>query len=201
MAWDFGDTLCDERFMRQGPERAPGWAANHAFDAVLTEGGRDRAWNLGQIGMNDLVGPLSERLGLPRAIVARRLRSCWRGIVWFEEAHRWLRELDGVVPQVVVTVNPHEFHGIAAACGLDVMVDLIVTSAEVGSESKVRQVDVARSCLDLAPGIERTLLIDNKQANIDEFVRAGGQGHCFDVESRGSLSRLLGQLTPITAAP
>ncbi len=88
--------------------------------------------------------------------------------------------MNGVVPQAVVTVNPWEFEGIAVACGLVPLVDVIVTSAELGTRSKVSMAHRARELLGLDVDLSATLLIDNKQANVDEFVAAGGRGFHFD---------------------
>ena len=128
LCWDFGDTLVDERFMRIAPPGVPEWP--QVYEAVL----EDRAdwlssWDLGRGSLNDLVAPLAERVPISRAEIAHHLRSVWGQITWFHDSREWIERLDGDVAQAIVTVNPHEFSGIARACGLDAIVPVIVTSA------------------------------------------------------------------------
>lgn len=174
VCWDFGDTLVDERFMRIAPEGVPEWAS--VYEAVLAE----RAewldgWDLGRGSLNDLVAPLAERLPMTHAQVVHHLRMVWGQITWFADSRAWVDRLVGKIPQAVVTVNPHEFSGIARACGLDVRVPVIVTSAELGTLSKVAMAQHARNVLGLRPGLSTTVLVDNEQHNIDEFTTSGGQ--------------------------
>jgi len=193
VAWDFGDTLVDEQLMRIPPPGVPEWtdAINSLWEA---DGWADR-WGLGAVSMNELVLPLAQRLPMSPSEVARFLRATWRSPRMLEPAASWLARLQGVVVQVIVTVNPHEFHGVAAATGLDAQVDLIVTSADVGSASKVEQAQQARRWLGLSEGLTTTLLVDNKVSNIAEFRQCGGQAVLF-VENDTALDGLLDPLVP-----
>jgi FMN phosphatase YigB (HAD superfamily) len=177
VAWDFGDTLVDEQLMRIPPPEVPEWtdAINRLWDA---DGWAER-WELGEVSMNELVLPLAERLPMSPIQVARYLRATWRSPRMLEPAASWLYRLRDVVTQVIVTVNPHEFHGVAAATGLDSHVDLIVTSADVRSTSKVVQARQARRWLGLDEDLTSTLLIDNKATNTAEFCEHGGQAVLF----------------------
>ena len=140
--------------------------------------------------MNELVVPLAEPLPMSPNQIARYLRATWRSPRMLEPAAGWLHRLRDVVAQVIVTVNPHEFHGVAAATGLDSQVDLIVTSADVRSTSKVVQAQQARRCLGLDEDLTSTLLVDNKEANIAEFCEHGGQAVLF-AENDTALDDLL----------
>ncbi len=174
VCWDFGDTLVDERFMRLPPDGVPQWA--EVYEAVLAE--RPDwvdGWNLGRGSINDLVAPLAERLPMSEASIAAHLRAVWGRITWFTDARDAVERLDGHVAQAVVTVNPHEFAGIATACGLDRLIGLIVTSAELATMSKATMTVRARELLGLPAGLSTTILIDNRLDNIAEFDAAGGQ--------------------------
>ncbi|MDJ0767232.1 MAG: hypothetical protein QNJ12_00505 [Ilumatobacter sp.] len=194
VCWDFGDTLCDERFMRIPPDEVPQWTA--VYDGVVDAHPAWVAdWMLGRASLNDLIAPLAEKLPMSRAAIARHLRAVWRRIAWFPEARAWLERLDGAVPQAVVTVNPWEFAGIAAACGLDRHVDVIVTSAEIASESKVAMALRARELLALSGDLSTTLLIDNRSDNVDEFVGAGALAIRYEPGTfEREAARLLGPL-------
>ncbi|MCP3853210.1 MAG: hypothetical protein GY698_00565 [Actinomycetia bacterium] len=123
--WDFGDALCDETFQRISPPRVPQWP--EVYEQVLAE--RPdwvEGWNLGRGSMNDLIEPLAQRLAMTPGQVSRHLRAVWHQIVWFDEAMEWLRLLESRVAQAIVTVNPWEFSGTAAATGLEQMVDVVV---------------------------------------------------------------------------
>ena len=107
----------------------------------------------------------------------------------------WVRRLDGVVLQAMVTVNPHEFWAMAALGELDQLVDVIVTSAEVHSLSKVVMAERARDLLGLDAGLSTTLLIDNILANTDDFADADGQTITFTPAGFApQAERLLGPL-------
>ena len=178
VCWDFGDTLVDERFMRIPPAGVPEWTG--VYDRVVdARPGWVDDWMLGRASLNDLIEPLAAELSMSRTEISRHLRAVWAETEWYPEVRVWVERLNGVIPQAVVTVNPWEFDGIASACGLLPLVDAIVTSAELGTRSKVTMVHRARALLALPPGVSTTLLIDNKAANVDEFVAAGGLGVHF----------------------
>ena len=99
---------------------------------------------LGEVSMNELVVPLAERLPMSPIQVAVSSASNVAVASHARAGCDLARRLRDVVAQVIVTVNPHEFHGVAAATGLDSQVDLIVTSADVRS--------TRRSCKPVRPG-------------------------------------------------
>jgi len=195
VCWDFGDTLVDESFMRIAPPGVPGWSAAYerCFNADPTYADR---LDLGQTTLHELIQPLAARLAMTPAQIARHLRSVWTQIRWFPAAEHWVSTLDGKILQAVVTVNPTEFSGIAVACELDQLVDVIVTSADVGSLSKPVMARRARELLGLPDGLETTLLIDNKSHNTDAFEHEGGQVFLFRpidhaVDAEGELAAVL----------
>ena len=186
VAWDFGDTLVHERFMRVAPENVPDWGT--IYDRFFTEHPEfEDRWMLGRASMIEMIPWLAEHSGLSGAAVGRHLREVWTRIEWFEPSHRWLRGLSGRVSQAVVTVNPFEFSGIAAACGLDPHVDVIITSADIAQTSKPAMARVARHVLGLPLGLETTLLIDNRPDNIEDFLGAGGRAIRFDPDEPTAL--------------
>lgn len=197
VCWDFGDTLVDERFMRLAPDGVPQWGA--VYDEVLAERSDwVEAFDLGHGSINDLVGPLAARLPMTEAQIVGHLRRVWGRITWYGDAQDWVDRLIGKVAQAVVTVNPHEFSGIARACGLDHRIPLIVTSAELGTLSKVAMADHARAVLGLAPGLTTTVLIDNKAENTEEFSSAGGRAVLYEPDS-GCLD-VLSDMVPISSS-
>lgn len=178
VCWDFGDTLVDERFMRIPPPDVPEWT--DVYDNYLDQHPAwDEAWMLGKASLNDLIAPLADQLPMTRPEVSHHLRAVWWQIEWYPEVRAWLERLNGEMLQAVVTVNPWEFEGIAAACGLVPLVDVIVTSAEVGSASKVVMARRARELLGLDDRLDATLLIDNRLDNVEEFRQSGGRAFHF----------------------
>lgn len=182
VCWDFGDTLVHERFMRICPPGVPEWEP--VYDAVV-DARPDwvNDWMLGRAVMTELIPWLAAELPMTPTAIARHLREVWNQIVWFPDAREWIGRLDGVVAQAIVTVNPFEFSGISVACGLDPLVDVIVTSADLATHSKVEMTEHARRLLGLPPGLDSSVLIDNKLANIDEFAAAGGPTIHFTPET------------------
>ncbi len=195
VCWDFGDTLVDELFMRLAPAGVEDWP--HRYEAMVADNAAlFNELDHGRASMNDLIDPLAERLSMPRPQIARHLRTVWHRIAWFPSVARWVERLgDAGVLQAVVTVNPHEFHGMAVACGLDRMVDVIVTSAEIADLGKPPMAERARALLGLPAGLATTVLIDNKSHNIEDFEAAGGRAILYTPEDfEGRADRELGQL-------
>lgn len=179
VCWDFGDTLVHERFMRIAPPDVPDWEA--VYDRFFDEHPEfEAAWMIGEAVLNDMIPWLAEHTAMASSDVSRHLRLVWNEIEWFDASQQWVRRLNGRTQQAVVTVNPFEFSGISAACGLDPLVDVIVTSADVGRLEKSAMANEARSILGLPAGLGTSLLIDNKQHNIDEFRAEGGHAILFD---------------------
>ncbi len=179
VCWDFGDTLVDEQFMRVAPADCPEWTDVYA-SVVDDHRAQIDAWDLGVGSVRGLVPLLAPHLNMSRPAISRHLIANLCRIEWFPEAKRVIDALDGQVLQAIVTVNPHEFWAMAVATGIDRLVDCIVTSADVASLSKVVMAEAARETLGLETGIATTLLIDNKQHNIDDFVSAGGNAQLYE---------------------
>ncbi len=178
VCWDFGDTLVDELFMRAAPRECPEWT--QAFEQMVA----DRpdlfdAWDLGRATVNDAAIAMRQYVDLTPKQIARQMTANFADIHWFPEVRTLVERLARTYTQAVVTVNPHEYWAFAAGIGLMPLVDVHVTSAEVASASKVVMVERAREVLALPPGIDTSLLIDNKAHNIDEFTAGGGQGWWF----------------------
>lgn len=176
VCWDWGDTLVDELFMQIAPAGCAEWTEVYAQVSIDHSELFDEMFS-GRESMNALVEILHSRLpSLGRRAIARHIRAVWHQIVWFPETRAWVERLRNAdVVQAIVTVNPHEFHGMAVTCGVDLLVDVIVTSAELADFSKPVMAKRARELLGLSPGLGSTLLIDNKHHNTAAFVEAGGQ--------------------------
>lgn len=191
VCWDFGDTLVDQTFMRRVPSDIPGWAT--AYETVRQRTDQADRWDLAESTMRELATLLAAELGMNPGRIWRQLAHNLVTIDPFEESIELMRELQGNVLQAIVTVNPHEFSAMAVACGLHELVDCIVTSADLASLSKVDMANAARSMLQLTPGLSTTLLIDNKEPNVTEFIGAGGMGWVFDRRTfAADRSRLFG---------
>ena len=186
VCWDFGDTLIDERMMWTAPDGFPQWPV--VYTRMFDENAEwiDR-WMVGDAVMNEMVPWLATETGMSRAAVSRHLRWTWTQGQWFESSRHWVDRLNGRTLQAVVTVNPYEFSGVAATIGIDALVDIIITSADVGREEKSALAQEARRLLGLDVGLGTSLLIDNKQHNVDEFRAAGGHAIFFDTTEPDAL--------------
>lgn len=173
ICWDFGDTLVDQTFMQYAPEGVPEWPEAYRTAFKADPDFVDQL-NLGEAALNDLIEPLAELVPMSRAAIARHLREVCNRIEWLPGMRELVTELNGEVLQAIVTVNPHEFGPMAVACGLDPLVDVIVTSADAVSLSKPVMARRARHLLGLSPELSTTLLVDNDEFNVDEFMGEGG---------------------------
>lgn len=182
VCWDFGDTLVDETFMQYAPDGVPEWPEAYRSAFTADPDFVDRL-NLGEASLHDLIDPLAGLVPMSRADIARHLRTVFARIEWLPGMRDLVTDLDGRVHQAIVTVNPHEFMAMAVACGLDPLVDVIVTSADVVSLSKPVMARRARHLLGLSPGLSTTLLVDNNEFNVDEFLSDGGLAIRFSPET------------------
>lgn len=173
VCWDFGDTLVDETFMQYAPDGVPEWPEAYRAAFAADPNFADQL-DLGEASLHDLIEPLAARVPMSHPEIARHLRSVFDRIEWLPGMRELVTRLNGKVLQAVVTVNPHEFGAMAVACGLEPLVDVIVTSADAVSLSKPVMARRARHLLGLSPDLSTTLLVDNKAINVDDFYAEGG---------------------------
>jgi FMN phosphatase YigB (HAD superfamily) len=174
LLWDFGDTLVDERFLWTCPSGVPGWRDCYR---ELTTGELGRRWNCGSARFDELAREMSSRLGMSTAAVIAHAQSCSADIRFFE--HAWAAARSRALPQALVTVNPHEFRDwIVPNYRLSDHFDAIVVSAEQGCESKADLCDAAVKLLG-CDDRSAALLLDNIEANVDEWRSRGGSAYWF----------------------
>lgn len=175
LLWDFGDTLCHERFFHEVPSDVPGWPA--AWDALEPRGVHDQ-WYRGELSTADVARLVAGELECEPAAIERMMRRACRGIREIEGAFEFARARR--LPQAIVTVNPDLFTtDIVPALELDRWFDPIVTSWEERTLDKAELCDVALSRMPGGFVRARALLIDNKEANVEGWRRRGGRGYVF----------------------
>jgi FMN phosphatase YigB (HAD superfamily) len=182
ICWDFGDTLVDERWMRRPHPSYSAWADR--YDEVLAEDpGWVSAWERGQASVDELIDRLQDATGLPRASIESHIAGSCEDLRFFDVPRRALEGLRGQVSQACTTVNPDVFSRyVVPAYGLEALFDVVVTSWETGLVDKSALARRARMALGRSESLGTTLLIDNKAANVDEFIEAGGFGYHFKRE-------------------
>lgn len=171
LLWDFGDTLCDERFIwSSGPE----W--QNAYDRF--DDGFADDWNTGRMDDLAFARELTQYISMTAEEIVAHMRDCCGHIEFYEFTYSFFRNKR--LPQAIVTVNPSlwsEF--ISPRYALHEVADVIVTSWEEGTTHKGLLCNVAlgRFAETFEPG--ESLLIDNKAANIDAWKAKGGLGYQF----------------------
>ncbi|MGI9328969.1 MAG: hypothetical protein ACR2PZ_27375 [Pseudomonadales bacterium] len=172
LLWDFGDTLCDERFIwGSGPE----WMEIYeTFD----DDGIGAAWSLGEIGLTEFASALSRRMNRStESIIAHMTERC-NHIHFFEKTYAFFQARH--LPQAIVTVNPDLFSDvIVPICGFEADCKVIVTSWEERTIDKRVLNRIAMERLKINCGNDAALLIDNKKLNVDAWVDAGGVGYHY----------------------
>ena len=190
--WDFGDTLVDERWMRIAPAGFPDWSAVWV-DVITPEFAL--AWDTGEIGVADVVGRVAERLQMPFDEAMAHAEWCCSQIRFFAKPMEIAR--NSRLPQGIVTVNPDLFNmWVMPEYDLEQLFRPIITSWEHGSIDKGILCTAAINALDEPVLPNETLLIDNKQQNLDAWTAKGGLGYLFTTEEQferdlqGDLSEL-----------
>lgn len=174
LLWDFGDTLCDERFI---------WSTNarwmSAYADFETNGGM--AWCAGQLELETYAERLAPVVGLAPSEVVAHMRARCASITWHDAA--WTRFRARHLPQAIVTVNPPLFSDtIVPLHGLYRYADVIVTSWEEGTNDKATLCSVALQRLGAAFAPESALLIDNKRDAVEAWQARGGLGYVFTTD-------------------
>lgn len=172
LLWDFGDTLCDERFIwSSGPE----WM--DAYETFAGDG-VGAAWSLGEIDTREFAAELSKRMELDaESIVAHMIERC-NHIEFFAQTYAFFKARH--LPQAIVTVNPDIFSDIIVpVCEFASSCDAIVTSWEERTTDKRVLGELAIDRLGLSCENGEALLIDNKRSNIDDWISVGGAGYRF----------------------
>ncbi len=174
LLWDFGDTLCDERFIwNSGPE----WMA--IYDTF--DDGLGQAWCLGEVDTPAFAAELATRMTLSAEVIATHMRERCNHIVFHPFTYAFFRERHR--PQAIVTVNPDLFSEvIVPRHRLDQAVDAIVTSWEETSDDKGRLCEVAIDRLGGGITPSEALLIDNRQDCLASWAARGGAGYLFTTD-------------------
>jgi hypothetical protein len=166
LLWDFGDTLS---VWRGSPE----WMAAYNSDGWEEIGS---FWSIGEIGTNEVMTHLAERLNISGPeVYAYLMRVDLFDFFPFTYEFYISKHL----PQSMVTVNPPLFRQMAIALGLDEVSDSIVISGEEGTIDKGVLCEIALQRMGVECTNDQVLLIDNKQSNLDAWSARGGVGYHY----------------------
>lgn len=174
LLWDFGDTLCDELSLwRVSPE----WM--EVYRSFDDEKGIGAAWSLGEIDTQEVVTKLADRMTLTEAQISNHL-SRIDLFEFFPFTYEFFRTQH--VPQAIVTVNPAAFRDMAQRLKLDEVTETIVVSGEEKTVDKGVLCEIAVHRMSNAAENKHSLLIDNKQENLDAWVAYGGIGYLYTTD-------------------
>jgi hypothetical protein len=176
LLWDFGDTLCNERFIwDSGPE----WMEVYkTFD----DGWAD-AWNTGEMDFQEFADKASRTISLPPAEIIKHMVERCRHIEFFEFTYGFYKARH--LPQAIVTVNPDLWtEAIVPLHQFDETADVIVSSWEEGTVDKriLCQLALDRLEINCEPG--QSVLIDNKASNVQAWKKCGGHGYMFTTDAQ-----------------
>ena len=172
LLWDFGDTLCDEKFIWNS---GPAWMEVYkTFDGY----GPGAMWNLGQLDTRQFATELSKSMNrCVDSIVAHLTERC-RHIEFFPQTYAFFKAKH--LTQAIVTVNPDLFSEvIVPVCGFETQCDAIVTSWEERTTDKNILNRLAIDRMKLQCANSEALLIDNKRENVKRWQEAGGVGYVY----------------------
>jgi FMN phosphatase YigB (HAD superfamily) len=172
--WDFGDTLVDERWMRQAPVEFPDWS--NAWNEVMAIFAGD--WNVGRATERDVFAAMSRHTGLSVDFVERHAEACCRSITFHPFA--WQIAVERRRPQALVTVNPDLFiERVARPYGLYEHFDTIVVSCTEETDDKTTLCELALDRLALGAERPDALLIDNRRDHVEAWQRSGGAAYLY----------------------
>jgi hypothetical protein len=138
------------------------------------------AWSLGGLETREVAARLAERMALSEAEIHAHL-SRTDLFQFFPFTYAFFRAHH--LPQAIVTVNPAQFRAMARELSFHEITDAIVVSAEEKTIDKGALCEIALQRMPIACTRDRALLIDDKQSNIDSWVRRGGIGYRYTTDS------------------
>ena len=174
LLWDFGDTLCNEQSLWR--TSAEWMDVYRSFD---DEEGIGAAWSLGLIDTKEVVAKLASRMTLSESQIRNHLsRIDLFEFFPFTYAFFKARHL----PQAIVTINPAEFRNMAQELKMEEVTNTIVISGEENTIDKGVLCKIAIQRMNLAHENQLSLLIDNKQSNLDAWSDHGGIGYHYTTD-------------------
>ena len=174
LLWDFGDTLVDERWMRQVPVEFPDWSTiwNEVMDSCADD------WNIGRATERDVFAEMSKRTGLSIDFVERHAEACCRSITF--HPFTWRVATERRRPQALVTVNPDLFvERVTRRYGLCDHFDTVVVSCIEGTANKTTLCELALDRLGFGGARSDALLIDNRRDVAETWQHSGGSAYVY----------------------
>lgn len=175
LLWDFGDTLCDELSLWRSSSE---WM--EVYRSFGEQDGIGAAWSLGGLDTREVAARLAGRMSLSEAEIRAHL-SRTDLFEFFPFTYAFFRARH--LPQAIVTVNPAQFRAMARELAFHEVTDAIVVSAEEKTADKGALCEIALRRMPVACARDRALLIDDKQSNVDSWVRRGGIGYRYTTDS------------------
>lgn len=188
--FDYGFTLSSELYFNVAPEGIEGWRTaiqREVFDRPEVV----RAWMVGEIGLTEIAGIVSETVDVERGEVLDHLRQgceCLSENQAVKDLAVRLKEAG--IPIGLVTANFDVFNTVVVpAHGYDQLFDVIVNSCDYGTVDKRLLWPVAFAEMGNAIGYHNTLLIEDGERELNMYREMGGQA----IEYRED-EELLGEL-------
>ncbi len=195
IVWDFGDTVADERWMQVAPTSWPAWA--ETYRSVVGDPDFAAAWNRGDATVDDLATRMCAASPLTEAEVLHHVEAICSQITLFPSVVAAIIAARGRVPQMCATINPDIFsRWVVPAHRLDELFDVIVTSWQEHTLSKVELAQAGLVQLNQPIALADTLLIDNRPDNIAEYRASGGTAYLFASAALFTEDLLDGALPP-----
>ena len=183
IVWDFGDTVADERWMQVAPTSWPGWTGR--YRSVVGDPGFAADWNSGAATVDDLVKRMCAGSPLTEGEVLDHIETICSQVTFFPSVVAAITLARGRIPQMCATVNPDIFtRWVVPAHRLDDLFDVIVTSWEEHTLSKVELAQAGLARLSQRIALADTLLVDNRSDNVEEYRASGGNAYLFINEAQ-----------------
>lgn len=176
LLWDFGDTLCNERFI---------WGASKAWMALYRsfDDGWAEDWNTGAMDTRRFAERAGQQLGISPDEVVAHMEERSRHVEFYPFTYAYFKVAH--LPQAIVTVNPDLWTNLIVPLhALDAHVEVIVASWEEATTDKRV---LCRRALERMGGNHlphQALLIDNKESNVAAWRECGGLGYHYVSDER-----------------
>jgi hypothetical protein len=200
IVWDFGDTIADERWMQLAPTSWPAWS--ETYRSIVADPGFAAAWNTGAATVDDVATRICARAPLTEREVLGHIEAICSRITFFASVVSAITAARGQIPQICATVNPDVFtRWVVPAHRLDELFDVIVTSWQEHTLSKVDLAHAGLAHLSAPIVLAETLLIDNRSENVEEYRASGGHAYQFISEAHFTEDLRRGALPPCLLHP
>ena len=178
--FDFSGTVCSDLYFRMPPTNCPRWSETIQREIFGNHATIDR-WTRGELTLHDMAKHLSTILSRDAESIVDVMKEGCRNLKLDEAVLQFAREQrSNGIPTALVTGNLDLFTDVVVPSHhLDRKFDVIVNSFDYGVNDRETLWNIAFGEIGPKISFSGSLLIDDRQDNIELFSKLGGRTYHY----------------------